>query len=160
MSEPKFLSKKPRSSEDVREAIQQDWYELSRRLGIGALEDATGAERRDTVANTIAGKHAPRLHTALNSLIADPAALFNTFQLFGGCFVPVNSDAESDMATISAMLHAATNYLDLMKDGVRCPSDTAALAKLFAPLVPAMLAIIEQANGKPQLARIGRAAAA
>jgi hypothetical protein len=46
------------------------------------------------------------------------------------------------------MLHAATEYLDRMKDGRRCHVDTAALAKLFIPLIPQMLAIVEEANGK------------
>lgn len=146
MAEPNFLRKKPRSYEDVRDAVAEDWFASSKRVGKGALCDAIGCDRPDTVDSAITGKHVPRLHTALNSLLADDAALFKTFRLFGGCFVRAEAASETDMATISAMLHAATEYLDRMKDGKRCPSDTAALAKLFAPLVPAMLAVIEEAK--------------
>jgi hypothetical protein len=43
-------------------------------------------------------------------------------------------------------MHTATEYLDRMKDGQRCHVDTAALAKLLVPLIPALLSIIEEAQ--------------
>lgn len=134
--------------ERVRAALSRDWFDTAQRVGKGALFDATGAKCIDTINNVITEQSSglPELHTALNSLLADDAALFNTFQLFDGCFVRVSAEAGNDMATISQMLHAATDYLDRMKDGQRCHQDTASLAKLFTPLIPAMLAITLQAD--------------
>jgi hypothetical protein len=137
------------SYEEVRDDLAEDWFRTAKMLGKGALCDALGEKRPDKVDDAITGKHVPRLHTALNSLRADPSAMLNTFLRFGGCFVPVTAASTGDMATISAMLRAATEYLDRMKDGQRCPRDTAALAELFRPLIPAMLAIIKEAGGQP-----------
>lgn len=136
----------PLTREDVSEALSTDWFRVSRQVGKGALADATGAKCTDTIDNAITGKCVPELHRALNSLLADPTALFSVLSLYGGCFVPVASAQGSDMATISGMLKAATEYLDRMKDGSRCHQDTLALAELFTPLIPSMLAIVREAG--------------
>lgn len=140
-----------RTKEEVSDALASDWLRLAPlgqriafSLQIGADPDGK------TVSKAISGEHVPAAHTVLNSLVVDPAALFNTLRLFGGCFVPIAATEPDDMAAISAMLHAATEYLDRMKDGRRCHVDTAALAKLFAPIVPHMLGVIEEANGQAE----------
>jgi hypothetical protein len=140
---------RPRTKDEVSDALASDWLRLAPlghrvafSLQIGADSDGK------TVSKAISGEHVPAAHTVLNSLVADPSALFNTLRLYDGCFVPIAGKAPDDMAAISAMLHAATEYLDRMKDGRRCHVDTAALAKLFIPLIPQMLAIVEEANGK------------
>lgn len=145
MTAPKLFRKTSRSSEDVRKALQQDWYDTSRRVGIGAFQDATAAECADTVANAIAGKHVPRLHTALNSLVADDAALFNVFRLYGMVAVSVEAGNVNDDETIARLLKTASEYYERLRDGVRDHNDTVALAELFTPLIPAMLAIVEEA---------------
>lgn len=139
--------KPPPSAEEVRQQLQSDWFETSRRVGVGTFIDRVAPGCDDTVTNAISGKNTPRLHTALASLNVDTAALFNTLMLYGVVAVPADPEAISDMDTISAMLRSATEYLERMQDGKRCHVDTAALAKLFKPLVPAMLAIIREANG-------------
>jgi hypothetical protein len=133
--------------EDVRRELSRDWFNVSDLVGKGALLDATG-KCTDTIDNVITRKSdgLPEFHTGLNSLLAHPSALLNTLLLFGGCFVPVRAARTDDMETVRAMFHAATEYLDRMSDNRRCHNDTAALAELFTPLVPAMLAIIKQAG--------------
>ncbi len=143
-SGPNISRKEPRSAEEVRRALSEDWYNATRRLGSGALEDKLGDIDPDTLGNALKGKHTPRLHTALNSLLADPAALLNTFLLFGVVAVPVEEGNVDDDAVISGMLRAAAEYFERMKDRRRCHNDTMALAELFAPLVPAMLAVIRE----------------
>jgi hypothetical protein len=146
MTGPNFPHKNPRSAEEVRAKLALDWFATSARIGAGALEDKLGAVDRDTLGNALKGKHTPRLHTALNSLLADPAALTNTLLLFGVVAVPAEEEALDDDAVISGMLRAATDYFERMKDRKRCHNDTVALADLFAPLVPAMLAIVREAG--------------
>jgi hypothetical protein len=110
-------------------------------VNIGA--DADGK----TVSKAISGEHLPSGHTMLNSLVVDNTALFNTLLLYGGVFVPVETRPVEDMTVILNMMQAATEYLERMKDGHRCHQDTAALAKLFRPIVPQLLAVIREANG-------------
>jgi len=136
-----------RTKDEVSDALATDWLRLAplgQRISFAAK---LGVRDSNTVSKAISGEHLPEAHTILNSLVVDQAALFNVFQLYGGVFVPTQPGEVCDMSCISQMLHAATEYLDRMKDGRRDHTDTAALAKLFTPLIPAMLAIIEEANG-------------
>lgn len=148
MSRPTSIRKNPCSKEDVRRELARDWFATADRLGKGRLQDATGAKCVDTIDNVITGRREglPELHTALNSLLADPAALFNTLMLFGVVAVPSEPGDCDDMAAISGMLRAATEYFERMKDGVRDHQDTLALADLFRPLVTAMLCVIREAG--------------
>lgn len=159
MSAPQVPPVRARTKDEVSNALASDWLRVaplgerkSFSLKIGADEDGK------TVSRAISGENLPAGHTMLNSLVADPTALFNTLRLFGGCFVPVSGNGGNDMETICAMFHAATEHLERIKDGKRCHVDTAVLAKLFAPLVPRMLAVIEEANGqeRPALRAVGQ----
>lgn len=136
----------PRTKDEVSDALAKDWLALA---PIGKRESFAakiGASEGRTVSKAISGEHLPEAQTILNSLLVNPAALLNTLMLFGGCFVPVSPEAASDNDTILNMLRAASEYFERMKDGHRCHRDTLALADLFHPLVPAMLAIIMEAN--------------
>lgn len=145
MTTSKVLAKDPLSKESVSHALSLDWFALNRRMLPGALAVQVGKGRK-TVDAAITKQHLPELHTVLNSLLVDPAALLNTFQLFGGVFVPTDPGACDDNAAISGMLRAATEYFERMKDGVRDHQDTLALAELFRPLIPAMLCVIREAG--------------
>lgn len=131
--------------EDVSQALASDWFRAAHGRK-GAFADAIGAKCTKTVDRVITGEHLPALHTALNSLVADETALFNTLRLAGGVFVRAETGSCDDNETISAMLRAATDYFERMKDGKRDHQDTLALADLFRPLVPAMLCVIQEAN--------------
>lgn len=137
----------PRTKAEVSDALAQDWIAFA---PLGTREQRApqiGASEGKTISKAISGEHLPEAHTILNTLGVDPAGLFHTLSLFGGVFVPCRPMASEDYETIRQMMHAATEYLDRMKDGRRCHVDTAALAKLLVPLVPAMLAIIQEGKG-------------
>lgn len=146
MSCQRSFQKSPRDRKDVSAALALDWARVSSQLGKGTFADAIGVQCTETVNNALTGKTVPELHTALNSLLADPTALFKTFQLFGGCFVATEAGGIDDTATISRLLGAAHEYFERMKDRKRCHNDTLALAELFIPLIPSMLAIIREAD--------------
>lgn len=138
----------PRTKADVSDALAKDWLAFA---PLGQREQKApliGASEGKTLSKAISGEHLPEAHTILNTLGVDPAGLFHTLSLFGGVFVPCRAISGEDYATIRKMLHAATEYMDRMQDGRRCHVDTAALAKQLVPLVPAMLAIIQEANGE------------
>lgn len=136
----------PRTKEEVSDALAMDWVKLApigQRL---AFAGKVGAKDPKTITKAISGEGLPEAHTILNSLLSDPAALFHTFRLYGGCFVPVDAEAANDNATISGLLKASSEYFERMSDGCRCHKDTLALADLFRPLVPAILAVIMEAD--------------
>lgn len=137
----------PRTKAEVSNAVASDWLPLAPIGQRGTFADKIGAGGPKIVSKAISGEHLPEAHTILNSLLADPAALFNTFQLFGGVFVRTDPSSADDMALISQLLSAAKEAFDRKADGVWCHRDKAALAAIFRPLVPALLAIIREANG-------------
>lgn len=146
MPRPKVFQKKPLDKKEVSDALGADWHRASREIGKGTFADGIGVGCTETVNNAITGRTVPELHTALNSLLTCHTALFKTFQLYGGVFVPTEPGDCDDNATISQMLRAATEHFDRMKDGRRDHNDTLALAELFMPLVPAMLCVIREAG--------------
>lgn len=157
MSDRKVPPVHIRTKDEVSDALAKDWLTLAPMGQRATFAARIGAKDYKTVSKAISGEHMPEAHTMLNSLVLDPAALFNVFRLYGGVFIRVDGDPIDDMETVSRMLHAATDYLDRMRDGHRDHRDTAAIAALFRPLVPAMLAIIDEAN-RQNLSAIGRAA--
>jgi hypothetical protein len=140
------LRKDPRDRKEVSKTIAADFHRVSDRVGKGTFADSIGVGCTQTVNNAITGATVPELHTALNALLVDPAGLFQTLLLYGGVFVPVEASACDDMAAISQMLRAASEYFERMQDGNRDHNDTIALAELFRPLVPAMLCVIREAG--------------
>lgn len=139
-----FPRQRPVSAEEVREALQLDWQTTIKRVGAGAFEDRLGAVDRDTLGNVLKGKHSPRLHTAVNSLLADRSALLNTLLLFGVVAIEAEPGEIDDHEVIAGMLRTAAEYFDRMKDGRRCHTDTLALAELFGPLIGPLLAIVRE----------------
>lgn len=136
-----------RTKDEVSDALASDWLPLAPYGHRAAFSINIGGDKEGkVVSKAISGEHLPEAHTILNSLVVNPAALFNTLQLYGGVFVPVDAGECDDMSVISGMLHAATEYLDRMKDGKRDHRDTAALASLFKPLIPAMLCVMREAS--------------
>ena len=136
-----------RTKDELLAEIAKDWLPLAPMGERASFALRIGAGDYKKVSKAISGESLPEAHTILNSLVVDTTALFNTLLLYGGVFVPVETAPVDDMAVILGMMQAATEYLERMKDNQRCHVDTAALAKLFRPLVPQMLALIREANG-------------
>lgn len=87
-----------------------------------------------------------RLDTAWNALLADDNALDPLARHFRRLLIPLDISAGNDLETVSALLHAATEYFDRMRDQKRCHTDTLALGDLFRPLLPALAAIVHEAD--------------
>lgn len=99
-----------------------------------------------TVENAMSGKTVPELHTALNSLLFDKTALNEVLELYGVTIAPLMSEAANDLQVIAGMNDASSEWLNRIIDGRRCHRDTAALAKLFRPLIAKMQGVIEEAD--------------
>ncbi|MEA3044552.1 MAG: hypothetical protein QOH47_2390 [Sphingomonadales bacterium] len=87
-----------------------------------------------------------RLDYAWNALLADERALDALARHFRRLLIPLAIEGANDFQTVSAMLHAATEYFDRMRDNERCHKDTLALGDLFRPLLPALAAVVHEAD--------------
>lgn len=137
--------KRPRTKQDVSGALAEAWFRVAHGRK-GAFADAIGASCTKTVDNAINQRSVPELHTVLNSLLDDPTALDEVFNLYGGRFVPVNSQAANDLETIAHLSGAAEEWLLLLIDGIRCQRDSKRLSKMFRPLIARMQAVVEEAD--------------
>lgn len=149
MSDRKVSPVRIRTKDEVEDSLAADWLPMTAggKTSHFAASIGAGESNYKVVSRVLARTGLPEAHTVLNSLVVDPGALFNTLLLWNVVAVAVETSPVDDMAVILGMMHAATEHLERMKDGHRCHVDTAALAKLFRPLVPQMLAIIREANG-------------
>lgn len=149
MADRKVPPARIRTKGEVSDALAGDWLRLAPQgeRASFAARIGLGENSQKVVSRTISGEGVPELHNVLNSLVVDSSALLNTLLLWNVVAVPVETAPVDDMATILGMMQAATEYLERMKDGQRCHRDTAALAKLFRPIVPQMIALIREANG-------------
>lgn len=146
MSRGRVSPVRVRTKDEVSDSLALDWLPLAPSGKRQSFAAQIGVSDYHIVSRAISGESLPEAHTILNSLVVDPAALFNTFLSFGVVAVPVEDGDCDDSAVISQMLRAATDYFERMKDGRRDHGDTLALAELFRPLIPAMLCVIREAN--------------
>jgi hypothetical protein len=100
----------------------------------------------DTVSNALSGATVPELHTVLNSLRACPNALDEVLSLYGYILVSKDAALSPDMQTVSMMSNAVTEFLEVLEDKKRTPSETCRLADLFRPVISRMSAIVDEAE--------------
>lgn len=138
-------AKAPPRKADVSAALALDWQHVSFRHGKGNFAEAIDADPK-TVNRAITGETLPELHKALASLLVDPTALNHTFALYGGRFIPDYAQAANDLHTVGELTGLATVFLKVLEDGVRDHVETLELAKLIAPLIAKLGAILEEAR--------------
>lgn len=141
--------KAPLSKEAVQSRLAAAW---ARTIAGMEGKKATFAEaigcHPDTVSNALAGNTVPELHTALNSLLACPDALFEVFSLYGFRLVPDDRAMSPDMRTIFEMSEALTTYIAAMEDGRRDHRETLRIAEKVRPLLSKLAALVAEADDK------------
>lgn len=141
-------AKVPLDKNTVQSRLAAAW---ARTIAQNGGKKATFAEaigvHPDTVNNALCGNTVPELHTVLNSLLACPNALDEVLSLYG--FILVHKDAamSPDMQTLGMMSDAVTEFIHVLEDRRRSPSETCKLADLFRPLITRMTAIVDEADG-------------
>lgn len=129
----------------VSALVSAGWSRAVLKLGKGAFADHVETTER-TVENGLAGKTLPEAHTVLNSLAADPTALDELFAAYGLRVVPLHSEAANDLVTAGGVINAMGEMIARLADGTRCHNDTLAIAALLRPHIPAMTAIVSEAD--------------
>lgn len=131
---------------DVSGALTVGWARAARKVGKGAMADAIKASPK-TIDRALTGETVPELHTALASLLVDPSALDEVFALYG-LERPQTAvgQAANDLATVSGLSGVVTAFCKALEDGSRCHTETLELADLVRAVMPALNALMDEAN--------------
>jgi hypothetical protein len=138
----------PRRKDEVQARLAAAWARTIARMNgrKNTFADAIGC-CPDTVSNALSGNTVPELHTALNSLLADPNALDEVLSLYGFILVPNDMEMSPDMQTLAQMGKAMAEFLDALRDGKRTHRETLELAEELRPLIPRLTQIVHEAEG-------------
>ena len=113
--------------------------------GMDRLALAGGCSRR-CVEKALGHETLPGIDIIANMLDEDPTMLNEFFAAKGLQLTPIAPEPNADFSTLAGMCDAAAEFSHALADGIRSPSETAGLAKKFRPLLPAMTAIVREAD--------------
>lgn len=140
-----FVKIEPQPKHRVSALLAAGWARVIAKVGRGSFTD--GLEISDgTVGNALSGKTVPELHTALNSLAIDPTALDELMAGYGFRIQPLHASAANDIATAAGVINAMGELVRALDDHHRDHNETLAIASLLRPHMPALMAIIGQAD--------------
>lgn len=135
-----------KTKSDASAALVIGWARMIARYGQGNFANCMGVDPK-TVARAMSGETTPELHTAMNSMLVDPTALNEFFALYG--FHPPrprNAAAANDMTTVCGLSGVVSQFCDALKDGSRDHRETLQLAETIREVMPALSAILNEAN--------------
>lgn len=135
----------PRSKMDVSDALGAAWGRVRMKIGRGKFADGLGIDGK-TLSRAVSGETVPELHNVLNSLTVDQTALDEVIALYGMELRPRALSTEDDMRMISALSHLVGQWVDVMTDGIRDHRETLGLADMIRPMLPALQAIVAEAD--------------
>lgn len=130
---------------DASAALCAGWARVISRMGKGSFADTIGVDTK-TISRSLSGDSVPELHTALNSLFADPTALDELGALYGFEFRPRRPVAANDLETLSDLSHLVGKWAEALADGQRCHHETLTLASQIRPLIKALSAVCSEAD--------------
>lgn len=87
-----------------------------------------------------------RIDLALNLLALDPTALDEVLAGYGMRLVPLQPDALGDLHTAAGLIEGAGELVRANADGRRDHRETMAIADKLRPYLPALIAIVDQAD--------------
>jgi hypothetical protein len=140
-----FPKMDPLPKSRVSALLSAGWARVASKVGKGKLADGVDATEK-TVENAMAQRTVPDLHTALNSLTVDASALDELFAGYGLKIAPLHAEAANDLVTAAGVIDAMGELVKAMGDGHRDHNETLAIATLLRPYMPALQAIIAQAD--------------
>lgn len=88
----------------------------------------------------------PSIETLFNALSADVTILDEFLREYGLRLASIHADAANDLTTAAGLSHAAGALIEAHQDGRRCHRETLTIADKLRPLLPQIVAIIEEAD--------------
>ena len=131
-----LLSKLSRAWSRVCDGLDDGKHEMARCLGVHS----------DTIGNALAQQRAPEALTVINSVTVDPTALDEVFRELGFVLIPLQSEAANDLTTAAGVIQAMGELVRAQQDGFRDHNETLGIATLLRPHMPAIEAIIAEAD--------------
>lgn len=136
----------PVTKDKFQRLLAQSWGRVWPQIGKGVMADKMGLNDVKTIDRAVTASNLPEAHTIINSLLADPTALDEVFREFGFRVIPLRSEAANDLMTAAGVIDAMGELVKSRADGIRDHNETLAVAHLLRPHVPAIEAIIEEAD--------------
>lgn len=133
------------SKMDVSSAIAAAWSRACLKVGKGRFADALHVDPK-TVNRALIGETLPELHTAFAATQVDPNALDEVAKLFGFTLRPLCADPANDLDTVAGISHLAGRWIEALSDGKRDHRETCQLAEAIRVLIPALSAIVAEAD--------------
>ena len=129
----------------VSALLSAGWARSIAAVGKGVFADALEVSD-NTIGNALAQRTTPELHTVLNSLVVDPSALDELLAGYGYRLCALHNEPANDLATAAGVISAMGNLVEALSDGHRDHNETLAVAQLLRPHMPAVNAIIHEAD--------------
>jgi hypothetical protein len=131
-----LLSKLSRAWSRVCDGLDGGKHEMAAKLSV----------HTDTIGNALSAQRAPEALTVINSVTVDPTALDEVFRELGFCLIPLQTAAANDLQTAAGVVSAMGDLIARLADGIRCHNDTLAVATMLRPHMPALEAIVTEAD--------------
>ena len=106
---------------------------------------AAGCTKR-CIEKALAHETLPSMETALNALTIEPTVLDELLAAYGLRLCPLHADAANDLTTAAGLSGAVSKLVEACADGVRDHNETLAVAALLRPHLPAIQAIVREAD--------------
>lgn len=145
MSDKQVCRKSRQSKAKLSTALGAAWSRVSNVVGRGKFADELDADQA-TVNRAISGPSLPSGEHIFNCLYVDPTALNEVLALYGLTAKPLTFEAANDMQTIADLSHLTGSLAEVLRDGVRKPSETCDLADAIRPLILELSAIVAEAD--------------
>jgi hypothetical protein len=131
------------TADGVRQAVRQ--------VGKDKLAKAGDVDVR-TIEKWIAEGSLPAVDHLLNMADEDPIVLRQLLAEKGWVLTPSHAEPANDMQLAAGLGHTLGEFLERLRDGVRCHVDTAVIAALFRELIPQMQAIVDEDDARRRAA--------
>jgi hypothetical protein len=136
----------PISKDKFQRQLAAAWGRVWPRVGKGEMADRMGLSDSKTIDRAVTAANLPEAHTIFNSLCADPTALDEVLALYGFRLCSLAPEAANDMATLSGLCETAAVLSEALKDGKRVHPETLDVADKLRPHMPALIAIVREAD--------------
>ncbi|SEM54900.1 hypothetical protein SAMN05192583_0588 [Sphingomonas gellani] len=117
---------------------------VAAKLGKGALADRMGRTTRSL--DNILGGGSTSGKAMFDALLADETALDEVLASYGFRLCPLHSEAANDLTVAAGVIDAMGELVRSRSDGHRDHNETLAVATLLRPHLPAMQAIVREAD--------------
>lgn len=138
----------PLSKDRFQQLLRQGWSRVTSAADMTQLRMASemGCNDVGPVKRGINATNLPEAHHIFNSLCADETALQEILRHYGFELSRSKARAANDLAAAAGMIDAMGDLVKANADGHRCHRETLEVADRLRPHMPAMAAIIREAD--------------